>query len=92
VQRKTQRTRGAVEQCTDRWLRKPGDERYELATVDSINEKGRVASVRYFAKSNYGSNEGRPTLSISTWGQYVLDNFARVPEPFKFLPAVPPKD
>jgi choloylglycine hydrolase len=51
-----------------------------------------VASVRYFAKSNYSSNEGRPTLSISTWGQYVLDNFARVAEAVTFLHAVPPKD
>jgi len=53
---------------------------YNIATVDGINEKGLVANTLYLAESNYGSPEGKPTLSIAAWAQYVLDNYATVKE------------
>lgn len=62
---------------------------YELATVDGINEKGLVANVLYLAESDYGSPEGKPTLSISLWAQYVLDQYATVAEAVTALRAEP---
>jgi choloylglycine hydrolase len=53
---------------------------YEVATVDGMNEKGLVANVLYLVESDYGKPNGRPTLSIAAWAQYVLDNFATVAE------------
>ncbi len=54
---------------------------YEAGTTDGMNEKGLVANVLYLAESEYGKPvEGRPYLSISTWAQYVLDNFATAAE------------
>lgn len=54
---------------------------YEVSTVDGMNEKGLVANVLYLVESDYGKPDGRkPTLSISAWAQYVLDNFATVAE------------
>jgi choloylglycine hydrolase len=62
---------------------------YEIATVDGINEKGLVANVLYLVESDYGSAEGKPTLSISLWAQYVLDNYATVTEAIEKLEAEP---
>ena len=46
-----------------------------------MNEKGLVANLLYLAESDYGKPDGsKPLLSISTWAQYVLDNFATVSE------------
>jgi len=53
---------------------------YEIATVDGINEKGLAANILYLAESDYGSTGDKPTICISMWGQYVLDNFATVAE------------
>ena len=54
---------------------------YEVATVDGMNENGLVANVLYLVESDYGKPDGKnPTLSISAWGQYVLDNFGTVAE------------
>jgi len=39
-----------------------------------------VANTLYLAESNYGSPDGKPTLSIAAWAQYVLDNYASVKE------------
>ncbi len=62
---------------------------YEVATVDGMNEKGLVANVLYLAESNYGSAGGRPTLCISLWAQYVLDNFQTVAEAVEALSKEP---
>lgn len=63
---------------------------YGVSTVDGINEKGLVANVLYLVESNYGkSAEGRPNLSISTWAQYTLDNFATVADAVKALSQEP---
>jgi choloylglycine hydrolase len=53
---------------------------YNGGTADGMNEKGLVMSLLYLAEAKYGKAEGKPVLSFSLWGQYVLDNFATVAE------------
>jgi len=75
-----------------RWTSKYGSvisSIYETATVDGINEKGLVANVLYLVESDYGTTEGHPTLSISMWAQYVLDNFPTVSEAVEALSKEP---
>jgi penicillin V acylase-like amidase (Ntn superfamily) len=85
-----------------RWTSKYGSvivSGYEVGSTDGMNEKGLVANLLYLAESDYGKPDAsRPLLSISTWPQYVLDNFATVAEavdalrkePFSMLaPALP---
>lgn len=74
---------GATGPSTLRWTSKYGSlvvSMYNIATVDGINEKGLVANTLYLAESNYGKPQGKPTLSIAAWAQYVLDNYATVSE------------
>jgi penicillin V acylase-like amidase (Ntn superfamily) len=58
---------------------------YDIATLDGINEKGLVANVLYLSESNYGTANGKPTLSIAAWAQYVLDQYATVKEAVESL-------
>ena len=54
---------------------------YEAGSTDGMNEKGLVANLLYLAESEYPAPiPGRPDMSLSTWLQYVLDNFATVAE------------
>ena len=56
---------------------------WDAVTVDGMNERGLVANLLYLVESDYGAplpNDPRPPISISTWTQYVLDNFATVDE------------
>jgi choloylglycine hydrolase len=56
---------------------------YEGAAADGMNEAGLVANLLYLAESEYTpETEGdtRPTLPISAWAQYMLDNFATTAE------------
>jgi penicillin V acylase-like amidase (Ntn superfamily) len=54
---------------------------YEAATGDGMNEKGLVANLLYLTESEYiASDDPRPGMAISVWGQYLLDNFATVDE------------
>lgn len=54
---------------------------YQMASADGMNEKGLVMNLLYLAESNYGTpQKNHAPLSISLWGQYVLDNFATVQE------------
>ena len=72
---------GATGANTIRWTSQYGSvvvSMYDLGTVDGINEKGLVANTLYLAESNYGQAEGKPTLSIAAWAQYVLDNYSSV--------------
>jgi len=74
---------GATGSGTLRWTSKYGSlvvSMYNIATVDGINEKGLVANTLYLAESNYGRPDGKPTLSIAAWSQYVLDNYGSVKE------------
>ncbi|MCF1709758.1 linear amide C-N hydrolase [Tabrizicola sp. J26] len=61
---------------------------YEGASADGMNEAGLVANMLYLAESEYPpATEGdtRPTLPISAWAQYVLDNFATTAEAVEAL-------
>lgn len=74
---------GATGANTVRWTAKYGSSvvsMYDIGTVDGINEKGLVANTLYLAESNYGQANGKPTLSIGAWAQYVLDNYGTVNE------------
>ncbi len=53
---------------------------YDVASVDGMNEKGLVINILYLAESDYGAVGDKPPMSISMWGQYVLDNFSTVAE------------
>lgn len=54
---------------------------YDGASADGMNEKGLVANMLYLAESKYSpEDDTRPALIISSWAQYVLDNFATVEE------------
>ena len=56
---------------------------YEGATADGMNEKGMVANLLYLVESKYplaSADDKRPTLPISAWAQYVLDNYATTAE------------
>lgn len=56
---------------------------YEGVSADGMNEAGLVANMLYLAESEYppaGADDTRPTLPISAWVQYTLDNFATVAE------------
>lgn len=63
---------------------------YDIGSTDGINEKGLVINVLYLAETDYGKPEPkREHMSISLWGQYVLDNFATVDEAVKVLSKEP---
>ncbi|MBL9088374.1 MAG: linear amide C-N hydrolase [Planctomycetia bacterium] len=56
---------------------------YEGAAADGMNEKGLVANLLYLVESKYpeaSPGDTRPTLAISGWVQYVLDNYATTAE------------
>lgn len=59
---------------------------YGVSSVDGMNEKGLVANMLYLVESEYPDPDGkRPTMSIATWSQYVLDNYATVSDAVKAL-------
>jgi choloylglycine hydrolase len=52
---------------------------YDIGTAEGMNEKGLVVNELALVESNYGKPaEGDRVISLSTWPQYVLDNFATV--------------
>ncbi|MGY6555797.1 MAG: linear amide C-N hydrolase [Wenzhouxiangella sp.] len=56
---------------------------WDIAVPDGMNEKGLVANLLWLVQSEYPPFEeasGKPGLSIASWAQYVLDNFATVAE------------
>jgi len=54
---------------------------WDVTTIDGMNEAGLVTNVLYLAESDYGKPvAGKKAMSVSAWGQYVLDNFATVAE------------
>jgi len=75
---------------------------YDVSTTDGMNEKGLVANLLWLAESEYPTPQAsKPSLALSLWAQYVLDNFATVeeavdalkPEPFTVVTAnVPGED
>jgi penicillin V acylase-like amidase (Ntn superfamily) len=75
---------GAAGANTPHWVSRYGSvvaTGYDAGSADGMNEKGLVANLLYLAESDYGQPDPkRPALSISTWAQYVLDQFATVGE------------
>jgi penicillin V acylase-like amidase (Ntn superfamily) len=54
---------------------------YDIGTSEGMNEKGLVVNELALVESNYGKPAaGDKVISLSTWPQYVLDNFATVAE------------
>lgn len=63
---------------------------YGIASVDGMNEKGLVMNLLYLAESDYGKpSAANPSITISLWGQYALDNFATVAEAVNAMQAKP---
>ena len=64
---------------------------YDISTTDGVNEKGLNANLLWLVESEYPDikNNTKPTLSISLWAQYVLDNFATVNEAIAVLEKEP---
>jgi penicillin V acylase-like amidase (Ntn superfamily) len=64
---------------------------YEVSTTDGMNEKGLDANLLWLVESEYPkfTQNGKPGLAISTWAQYVLDNFATVDEAIRALETEP---
>lgn len=63
---------------------------YGIASADGMNEKGLVMNLLYLAESDYGKpSPDHPSISISLWGQYALDNFATVAEAVTAMQAKP---
>ncbi len=61
---------------------------YESVSADGLNEKGLVANMLYLAESEYPPEvvgDARPTLPITAWVQYVLDNYATTAEAVEAL-------
>ncbi|MGB6191958.1 MAG: linear amide C-N hydrolase [Terracidiphilus sp.] len=84
---------GAAKSDSLRWTSKYGSigiSGYESGIADGMNEEGLAANLLYLAESEYGTpKKGRPTISISTWAQYALDNFRTVAEAVEVLRAEP---
>jgi choloylglycine hydrolase len=54
---------------------------YDIGTAEGMNEKGLVVNMLALVESDYGTpSTGKKVISISTWAQYILDNFATVAE------------
>ena len=52
---------------------------YDIGTCDGMNEKGLVVNLLALVESDYGKPAaGGKVICMSTWAQYVLDNFATV--------------
>ncbi len=64
---------------------------YDISTTDGMNEKGLAANLLWLVESEYPNIEKnkKPTLSISLWAQYILDNYSTVAEAVKALEKFP---
>ncbi|MDI2112121.1 linear amide C-N hydrolase [Commensalibacter nepenthis] len=75
---------GATGENTIHWKSKYGSviaTGYDIATTDGMNEKGLDVNMLWLVESVYPTPvKDKPTLSLSVWGQYVLDNFSTVDE------------
>lgn len=74
---------------------------YEGGAADGMNEAGLVANLLYLAEAEYPpevEGDTRPTLPVSAWVQYVLDQYATTAEAveglraetFRIVPVVAP--
>ncbi len=84
---------GAAGPNSPKWTSKYGSviaSGYNIGSADGMNEQGLVANLLFLDESNYGQPDPkRRRMSISLWGQYVLDNFATVAEAVSALQSEP---
>lgn len=65
---------------------------YDISNTDGVNEKGLAINALWLVESEYPTiTPEDETLSLSLWGQYVLDNFASVQEAIDSLKEKPLK-
>lgn len=65
---------------------------YDISTTDGVNEVGLNANLLWLAESDYPNplvNNEKPTMAISLWAQYMLDNFETVAEAVEYLETEP---
>ncbi|BBX13271.1 choloylglycine hydrolase [Mycobacterium novum] len=63
---------------------------YDICTTDGLNEAGLSANLLWLAESEYPSRDAsRPVMSVATWAQYMLDNFATVADAVAALQTEP---
>lgn len=83
------------------WVSKYGSlivSSYEGTAADGMNEEGLVANGLFLVESDYGGPDDRPTIAITAYVLYVLDNFATVakavewfrPDPLRVIPPILP--
>lgn len=59
---------------------------YDYATADGINEKGFAMHELWLAGSDFGQRDKHiPGISMSLWGQFMLDNFETVAEAVDYM-------
>ncbi|QYO67620.1 linear amide C-N hydrolase [Leptolyngbya sp. 7M] len=59
---------------------------YDISTTDGMNEAGLVANLLWLADSVFPEPDATtPTLSLSLWAQFMLDNFATVAEAVNYV-------
>lgn len=82
---------GSVGLNSMKWTSKYGSviaSAWDIASADGMNEMGLVANLLWLAESQYpvfDSTGTKKGLSIASWAQYVLDNFATVDEAVEAL-------
>lgn len=72
------------------WVSKYGsiNATVESITTDGMNEKGLAAHLLWLSETDYGKRDDEtPGLSVLSWAQYYLDNFASVDEAVRFTEA-----
>lgn len=69
------------------WISKYGSvttSAFNVATADGINTAGLDVNVLYLSGSDYGNPKGsKKNLTLFTWAQFMLDNYATVNEAVK---------
>lgn len=77
---------GEVGTSSVKWRSKYGSvvtSSWDIASSDGMNEKGLVGNMLWLVESNYPpfvKDGNRKGISVATWLQYALDNFATVSE------------
>lgn len=59
---------------------------FDCISTDGLNEKGLVANILWLPESKYPTRDtSKKGLAITTWVQYMLDNFATVAEAVNYI-------
>jgi penicillin V acylase-like amidase (Ntn superfamily) len=84
---------GAAGPASLKWTSKHGSvvaTGYDIATADGLNEAGLMVNGLWMSESSYAEADGKtPTIAISVFGQFLLDQFASVAEAVAWLRANP---